>query len=414
LHIGEAKLETDQQTGLFPIPNDWKLGVQAQMLAVAATGGYLCFIPFATSPDLASFLLICLGLFAVNQAKALQPNLQPWDYLVIATVLFSALLSALLSGGVFRGLDYIFYLSINLLVLVIASAFQGRREVKAIALCLGLFGLAHLAVLITASLSPDVNDTSSLVYRAGLTTLVVPNDGLIMGLCFPSLAFVLFAKDRQWTVWALVLMGAYAGLTVYACFLLQSKVALLSVLTAVFATVVVRFLLPQRSVPKPVFTISLLVTGILLASGLAWYLGNQSTVRLSLWIEAAGAHSTIWGFLFGAGPNSFVFNPSVAGPLFDNGDLIIPWAHNLYLDAWHDQGLLGLVVACVLTFLPILRALRIKDRDIRMLILASMATFILVAVFEVTLTRRFYFAFLMLFYGLAAGQPKESGNEKRN
>ena len=407
-------METDQQTGLFSIPNDWKLGVQAQALAVAAVGGYLCFIPFATSPDLASFLLVCLGLFAANQAKALQPSLQPWDYLVIATVLFSALLSALLSSDVSRGLDYIFYLSINLLVLVLASAFQGKREVKAIALCLGLFGLAHFAVLITASLAPDVNDASSLVYRAGFSTLVVPNDGLIMGLCFPSLAFVLFAKDRQWTAWAFALMAVYAGLTVYACFLLQSKVALLSVLTAVFVSVVARFLLPHRSVPKAVFSIGLPVAGILLASGLAWYLGNQSTVRLSLWIEAADAHSTIWGFLFGAGPNSFVFDPSVAGPLFDNGDLVIPWAHNLYLDAWHDQGLLGLVMACVLTFLPILRALRIEDRDIRMLILASMATFILAAVFEVTLTRRFYFAFLVIFYGLAAGQSKETENEKRN
>ena len=172
--------------------------------------------------------------------------------------------------------------------------------------------------------------------------------------------------------------------------------------------------MPYRSGPKPVFTIGLLVIGILFAGGFAWYLGNQSTIRLSLWIEAASAHSSIPGFLFGAGANSFVFDPSVAGPIFDNGDLIIPWAHNLYLDAWHDQGLLGLVVICVLTFLPILRASRIKDQSIRMLILASMAAFILAAVFEVTLTRRFYFAFLMLFYGLAAGQTKESGNEQWN
>jgi hypothetical protein len=407
-------LETNQQTGLFTLRNDWKPGVHAQVLAVAAACGYLCFIPFATSPDLASFLLICLGLFAVNQAKPLQPNLQAWDYLVIAAVLFSVLLSALLSRDVARGLDYIFYLSINLLVLVIASAFQGKREVRAIALCLGLFGLTHLAVLITASLSPHMNDASSLVYQAGLATLVVPNDGLIMGLCFPALAYVVLPKDRQWTVWACMFMLAYAGLTVYASFLLQSKVALLSVLTAVFATLVARYFLPQRNVLKPVFTIGLPVTGILLASGLAWYLGNQSTVRLSLWMEAAGAHSTIWGFLFGAGPNSFVFNPAAAGPLFDNGDLIIPWAHNMFLDAWHDQGLLGLVMVCVLTFLPILRALRIRDRETRMLILASMATFILAALFEVTLTRRFYFAFLVLFYGLAAGQSKEYVNEKSN
>ena len=384
------------------------------MLAVAATGGYLCFIPFATNPDLATFLLICLGLFAVNQAKALRPNLQHWDYLVITAVLFSASFSALLSPDVFRGLDYIVYLSINLLLLLIASAFQGKGEVKAVALCVGLFGLAHLAILLIASLSPDVSDASSLVYRAGLATLIVPNDALILGLCFPSLAFVLMAKDRPRTTLALVPMAVYAGLAIYACYLLQSKVALLSVLTAIFTMAAARLLLPYRSALKPAFTIGLLVVGILLAGGLAWHLGNQSTVRLSLWIEAAGAHSTLTGILFGAGPNSFVFNPSAAGPLFDNGDLIIPWVHNLYLEAWHDQGLLGLLAVCALTFLPVQRALRIEDRGIRMLILASMATFILAALFEVTLTRRFYFAFLALFYGLAAGQSKESGNEQRN
>lgn len=373
----------------------------------------MCFLPVGTSPDIATFLLICLGLFAVNQGKALQANLRSWDYLVITGVLFSTLLSSLLCQDVSRGLDYIFYLSINLLLLVIASAFQGKGEVKAIALCLGFFGLVHLAVLIAVSLSPDVSNTSSLVHRAGLNTLVVPNDGLIVGLCFPSLAFALMAKGR-WTIWAFVLMGVYAGLALYACYLLQSKVALLSVLTAVFGVVVAHFLLPRRGVPKPLFTMGLLAAGILLTGGLAWYLGNQSTVRLSLWTEAASAHTTLSGLLFGAGPNSFVFDPALSGAPFDNGDLIVPWAHNLYLDAWHDQGLLGLFMICALTFLPILRALRITDRGVRTLILASMATFVLAAIFEVTLTRRFYFAFLVLFYGLAASQSKEPENEKSN
>ena len=231
-------MEPYQQTGLFPISNHWKLGSRAQVLAVAATGGYFCFLPFATSPDLATFLLICLGLLAVNQAQALQPNLRSWDYLVIVVVLVSTLLSAVLSRDVSRGLDYFFYLSINLLVLVIASAFQGKGEIKAIALCLGLFGLAHLAILVTAGLSPDVNDANSLVSRAGLMTLVVPNDGLIVGLCFPALTFVLIAKDRWWTVWAFALMGVYFGLALYTCFLLQSKVAQLSIFTAGFAMVV--------------------------------------------------------------------------------------------------------------------------------------------------------------------------------
>jgi O-antigen ligase len=100
--------------------------------------------------------------------------------------------------------------------------------------------------------------------------------------------------------------------------------------------------------------------------------------------------------------------------MFDKGDLVIPWVHNLYLEAWHDQGLMGLLPLIALTLLPMLRALRIEDRNVRTMILASMVTFILVALVEVTLTRRFYFAFLALFYGLALGQTKESRNEQSN
>jgi O-antigen ligase len=267
-----------------------------------------------------------------------------------------------------------------------------------------------------ASQSPGVTDTNSLISQAGMTTLIVPNDALILGLCLPSLALVLLDVNRRWTVPAYAILAIYTALSVFACYLLQSKVALLSLFMAVGSLALIRFLLPRRNAAglSPLPVLGILLTAILLSGGLAWYLGNQSTTRLSLWIEASVAHSSIQEIIFGAGPNTFLFNPSAAEAMFDKGDLVIPWVHNLYLEAWHDQGLMGLLPLIALTLLPMLRALRIEDRNVRTMILASMVTFILVALVEVTLTRRFYFAFLALFYGLALGQTKESRNEQSN
>ena len=389
---------------------------RTQVLAVAAIGGYLCFIPFETNPDLATFLLLSFGLLAANQRDRLRLGLQQVDYLVVAAVVLAASLSALLSSEPIRGLDYLVYLSINLFLLLLASVLAGKSAAKASALLIGLFGVAHLVSLMVASQSPGVTDANSLISQAGMTTLIVPNDALILGLCLPSLALVLLDVNRRWTVPAYAILAIYTALSVFACYLLQSKVALLGLLMAVGSLALIRFLLPRRNAAglSPLPVLGILLTAILLSGGLAWYLGNQSTTRLSLWIEASVAHSSIQEIIFGAGPNTFLFNPSAAEAMFDKGDLVIPWVHNLYLEAWHDQGLMGLLPLIALTLLPMLRALRIEDRNVRTMILASMVTFILVALVEVTLTRRFYFAFLALFYGLALGQTKESINEQSN
>jgi O-antigen ligase len=409
-------LEAERQTELFLLSNDWKQMARAQALAVAAIGGYLSFIPFETSPDLATFLLLSFGLLAANQRDRLRLGLQQVDYLIVAAVVLAASLSALLSSEPIRGLDYLVYLSINLFLLLLASVLAGKSAAKASALLIGLFGVAHLVSLMIASQSPEVTDAKSLISQAGMTTLIVPNDALILGLCLPSLALVLLDVNRRWTVPAYAILAIYTALSIFVCYLLQSKVALLSLLMAVGSLALIRFLLPRRNAagPSPLPVLGILLTAILLSGGLAWYLGNQSTTRLSIWIEASVAHSSIQEITFGAGPNTFLFNPSAAETMFDKGDLVIPWAHNLYLEAWHDQGLMGLLPLIALTLLPILRALRIEDRNVRTMILASMVTFILVALLEVTLTRRFYFAFLAFFYGLALAQTKESRNEQSN
>ena len=52
--------------------------------------------------------------------------------------------------------------------------------------------------------------------------------------------------------------------------------------------------------------------------------------------------------------------------------------------------------------------MRIEDRSVRAMLGASMVTFCLLALFEITLTRRFYFAFLAIMYGLSKAHTKEA------
>jgi O-antigen ligase len=212
------------------------------------------------------------------------------------------------------------------------------------------------------------------------------------------------------------MLGLYVALSVYISYLLQSKLTLLSVLTVLLVLIAVRVVFKRNhSMEKYRHALIMGTFGLLLSFGaVAWFLGNQSTTRLSLWSEASTAHTTVPEVLFGSGPNTFLYNPFTVESGFDKGELVIPWVHNLYLEAYFDEGMLGLFAILALTVIPLLRAFRIKDKSARALILTSTVTFFLVALFEITLTRRFYFAFLALLYGLSIAQTQEVENVQTN
>ena len=208
-------------------------------------------------------------------------------------------------------------------------------------------------------------------------------------------------------------MTLYFALSVYASYLLQSKVALLSVMTAFTVLVVSKYWDGYtRGLPMSrLKAMASLVVLVLIISAIAWYLGNQSTTRMSLWYEAVTAHDSVTEVLFGAGPNTFLYLPFVTESGFDKGNLIIPWVHNLYLEAYYEQGLLGAMAVTLLTVVSLWRALGIKDPRIRALMTATIVTFCLAALLEISLTRRFYFALFALFYGLCAAQAGELSDE---
>lgn len=395
------------------LTGDWGSLTRVQWLSIAGIGAYLCFIPVRTTPDIATLVLILAALLMIIRQDSSLPRLPRADHLVVASVVIAVCLSTLLSRDIARSLDYLIYVAINMIVLLMAAGLRERRSVRVIALLIGLLGVTHLFSLLVASRADGVYEAGLIVDRTGLSTLIVPNDALILGLCFPALSWVLLDQGRRWHGWAGFILALYLTLSLSVCHLVQSKVALLALITAVFTVALFRRTNVAAAAARPTMTklMTALFGFIVLAGGLAWYLGNQSTVRLSLWAEALTAHSSVKELAVGVGPNTFLFNPSSVGSAFDKGDFLVPWVHNAYLEAWYEQGLLGLLALMALTLIPVIRALRIKEPGIRTMVLASLVTFIVVSIFEVTLTRRFYFAFLAIFYGLALGHNLESKDE---
>ena len=393
--------------------HDVALPVPAQWLAAIGIGGYLCLVPIQTQPDLATLAILLFGFLAVNQRQKLRSGLRWPDYVTISLTLFAASSSSLLSRELGRSLDYFVYVLINLTLLVMAAGLREKRVVKFVMVLIGTCGLMHLFALMLGIKALQVAEPAAVISQTGLATLIVPNDALILGLCLPALVWVLLDSHSRCRMMLSALLAAYAVLSLTVCYAVQSKMALLSLVVAGTTIFFFQYACQIHAADwkKAVGILAGLICLTFIAGGVTWYFGNQSTTRLSLWTEALTAHSSLKEFVFGSGPNTFLFNPSSALPIFERGDHVIPWVHNLFLEAWYEQGALGLLAILMLTSLPVVRALRIRDRNMRAMILASLMSFVVVAAFEVTLTRRFYFAYLALFYGLALAQSPESRNE---
>jgi len=402
-------MTSEEQPASFALRDGLKQWMHPGSLGAIAIVGYVFCLSFSTQPDLATFFLVAFGLMAINSQDGLRPQLGQLDYIVILLVIIVTGLSTLLSFEPVRGLRFLVYLCLNMFLLLLCSAMISRRTLRVVAGCLGLFGILHLLALLLSLQVAEPTTPNALVRTLQTATLVVPNDALILGLCLPSIAFFMFDSNARKPVLAYIAVALYVSFSVYVSYLLQSKLTLISIATALLAMTVTRVTFSRgKEFSKYRITVVIATFGaLLLLSATAWYLGNQSTTRLSLWSTAVTAHSAAPEVLFGNGPNTFFFNPATIESNFDKGNMVIPWVHNLYLEAYHDQGLFGLVGILALTIIPLARAVKIEDRSVRAMLVASVITFCLLALFEITLTRRFYFAFLAILYGLSKAQTKE-------
>lgn len=403
-------MKGEEQLAEYPVRDSLKHLMQPDLLGAAAVIGYAFFLPLDTQPDLATFVLIALGLLAIYFPEGLRPRLDRIDYMVISLAIAATGISALLSVDPARSLRFLVYLCLNMFLLLLAASMVSLRTIRVVVGCLGLFGVVHLVALMVSSQNLSLTTASSLIRQLQMTTLIVPNDALILGLCLPSLAFIMLGNNVRKPLIPCIALTLYVAFSVYVSYLLQSKLTLLSLVVALLAMAVSWMTFSRREpLERHRATIMISTIGLLLLLSVStWYMGNQSTTRLSLWSVASTAHTTTSEVLFGAGPNTFLYNPTAIESEFDKGDLVIPWVHNLYLEAYYDQGLFGLMGILALTIIPLIRAMRIEDRFMRAMLMASMITFCFLALFEITLTRRFYFAFLAIMYGLSIAHTRET------
>lgn len=383
---------------------------QADCLGALAIAAYVIFLPWDSQPDLSTLGLLILGLIAINFRSDRSFSLQRIDIVVIASAVITVIVSAALSDEPARSFRYVVYLCLNMFLLLLASGLRSTVAIRIVTGTLGLVGIFHLASLLLTFQDAHPGGASSMVRQVFLNTMIVPNDALILGLCLPSLVFFLQNKKSGSKRLAYVVAGLYSALAIYASYRLQSKISVLSVGSALLILIAARVHWTAHAAARksPMLALVGIFGALAIFSASAWYMGNQSTTRLSLWVAAGSAHENVSDVLFGAGPNTFRYDPAGADSAFDKGDLVIPWAHNLFLEAYNEQGLAGLLVILAMTLIPVLRSLRIEDSAIRSLIMASTITIFLLSIFEITLTRRFYFAFLAIMYGITVAHTKRT------
>ncbi len=367
-------------------------------MATIALVAYLLFLPLQSRPDVATFLLIALGLFALLGRQRVTPAFQKSDFLVLGLAVVALCLSTALSADTGVSLRYLGYAAINGFVLLLAATQRHEWQWRALAACLALVGAVHIGVLAVYGGVPASINAQSIIDAQPLVSLRVPNDALISGLCLPALAFVLFAPGRLNPWLSVPLLVAYVGAGFYCSYLLDSKVVLLSLVGSLFAVV----FLGWKGNPgfRPGARVVVFVALCVGLFALAWAYGNNSTTRLGIWSEAFSNTDTVKEVLVGSGPNTFEYDPARAEHSFDEEGRIVPWTHNLFIEAFAEQGVLGLCAILALVLVPLWRGLTLADDRRRVFVLASVLVFCLVALVELTLTRRFNFAFLCLLYGL--------------
>lgn len=375
---------------------------QAESLGLYAIAGYLWFLLIPTKPDLSTFFLVALGLAALLAKNGLRPRLGRMDYPVLSLFVAAACLATVFSDEPARSARYLVYLLSNIFLLALVASITSISRVRVILASLMFLGsLQLLAILISSAVLGPASPEEIIDYQP-FVILLVPNDVLIAGLCLPASIVVLWQMNKQWKPASLFIITAYFASAVYASYLLQSKVGMISLLAALLAMAVgwKGFAQAgQRSGHLALRGIALAAVLILLASG-AFYLGNQSTTRLGLWSYAVSQHSAaeVW---VGTGPNTFSYDPTAVETPFEEEGRTIPWTHNLFLESYTEQGLFGLVGILAISVIPVMRAIRIENPALRSFLFASALTFFLLGLLEITLTRRFYFAYLALIYGLS-------------
>jgi O-antigen ligase len=401
--------------------------------------------PFKLSSLLPSFRVIGITLYLVGFAF-------PWtcDFplLVLAICGFLAAVSLVLSGSTIRvplfGPICLFLLATGLsalsskdggrsirlsaplvpallLFLLIATAEGGTRTARWLYTVFSAVALGLASAMISVAVRNNASDPSSWILAVGSPLLLVPNDVTFLAVVTPFSLVLFFQTPRS-------VAGILAGLSllcsISAIVLLQSRVAILTVVLSVVFTV---FLLRPRHWLKWGSAVGLLALALdwTLGFPLLCKFGRMQEARIALWNAA-------WTMfldapIMGHGPHTFAslhrkYIPTLSLPPWLPVDTkMVPWAHNLYLEVLAEQGLVGFAAFGLLLMRGLARGWGTQRgppgerRALGVGALAGLCGFCFAAMIELSLLRQWVSIILFSLLGIISQlyPPQESNVDSK-
>ncbi len=383
--------------------------------ALACLAGYFALSVTNLPPMVILFPLFFSGIFLMIEADVSDTaavRQRDFAALVIAALfLISYVASVLFSNDFFRSVNAVAILFPGLLIAYVLIRLS-PIYLRHIAWCLTLLVLAPSCVVMLMFMDSSLSVPELVFNKKRTPALVVPND-MLMGVIFLPVVVATFFIEKQpvLKIVAIVIV-ALLILTVYV---VGSRVCILTIVLMVVLSIY-RFRPKQFLVNSLIFLLLLISTDILLELGIVERMlrFRHENARLSIWL-AGLMRWTDHPFL-GFGPANFEIAYRLGLSSVEMPDWVLvdsrrmSWAHNIFIEALLERGVIGLAGQSLLFLLIYFRLrerLTTSHKELKIFYFAlfvSYLGFIFAGLFELTLQRIWVVNALFVFFGLACAR----------
>jgi O-antigen ligase len=357
-------------------------------------------------PLFASGIFLSVGTNTQNSVGHTQLDFTAKSIIALFAASYAA--SVALSSDIAASINATAVLFPGLLIAYILSQVS-QIHLRGISWCLAILVLAPSCVTILMFFEAN-NVAPGMVFSQKRTpALVVPND-MLSGVIFLPVAVAIFFNEKRMFLKILVI-GIVAILSA-ALYKVDSRICVLT-------TVLMVMMSFYYSRPKQFLTYCAILLLMLYLADLFLDLGlvenflrlREENARLSIWL--AGLMQWSDHPFVGFGPSNFEIAYRLGISSMELPDWIlvedrmIPWAHNIYIEALIERGVFGLTAQLMLFSLIFLgirersRTMARESRAFHRALLISFCGFLFAGLFEPTMQRIWVANTLFVFLGLA-------------
>lgn len=358
------------------------------------------------APLFASGIFLAVGADAPNRVGH-----TPLDFtakVIIALFAASYTASVALSSDTAASINAAVVLFPGLLIAYILCQIS-ESHLSGVSWCLAILVLAPSCITLLMFFEAT-SVTPGVVFSQNKTpALVVPND-MLSGVIFLPVAVAIFVNEKR--MFLKILIVGIVAIVLAAIYKVDSRLCVLTTLL-----MVMMFFYHSR--PKQFLTNCVMLLLLLYLADLFFQLGfvdnflrlREENARLSIWL-AALMQWTDHPFV-GFGPSNFEMAYRLGIASLDLPEWMvvekrmIPWAHNIFIEALIERGVFGLATQTMLFLLIFLR-LRERSRSTSgqartfyLALLISFCGFLFAGLFEPTMQRIWVANTLFVFLGLA-------------